>query len=149
MCDALGVSRSGFHAWLNRPPSARAVRDEMLVSAMRTSFVRSDRTYGARRVWHDVLSEGFACGLRCIERLMRLNGLRARPRRRQLPKDSGERSIIAPNVLERVFEAEAPNQKWVADFTYIWTAEGWLYVAVVIDLFSRRVVGWEYPTFCV
>ncbi len=143
MCDALGVSRSGFHAWLSRPPSARAVRDGMLVAAMRTSFVRSDRTYGARRVWHDVLSEGFACGLHCIERLMRLNGLRARPRRRQLPKDSGERSIIAPNVLERAFEAEAPNQKWVGDFTYIWTAEGWLYVAVVIDLFSRRVVGWS------
>lgn len=143
MCDALGVSRSGFHAWLIRPQSARAQRDEMLGAVVRASFVRSDRTYGARRVWHDVLAEGFECGLHCIERLMQLNALRARPRRRQLPKDQENRSIIGPNVLERAFEAECPNQKWVADFTYIWTAQGWLYVAVVIDLFSRRVVGWS------
>ncbi len=74
---------------------------------------------------------------------MRLQGLRARPRRRGLPKDVGQRSVIAPNVLDRQFRAEKPNQKWVADFTYIWTAEGWLYVAAVIDLFSRRVVGWS------
>ena len=76
---------------------------------------------------------------------MRQQALRARPRRRSLPKDNGERSTnaIAPNVLARQFEADAPNRKWVADFTYIWTAEGWLYVAAVIDLFSRRVVGWS------
>ncbi|SLN61349.1 hypothetical protein AQS8620_02803 [Aquimixticola soesokkakensis] len=104
---------------------------------VRASFVRSDRTYGARRVWHDVLAEGFDCGLHGIERLMRRDALRARPRRRQLPKDVGERSGIAPNVLEREFVADGPNQKWVADFTYIWTAEGWLYVAVVIDLFTK------------
>ena len=143
MCDALGVSRSGFHAWLTRPRSARSTRDELLGAAVRASFARADRTYGARRVWHDVLAEGFECGLHGIERLMQMNALRARPRRRQLPKDMGERSVIAPNVLEREFEADGPNQKWVADFTYIWTAEGWLYVAVVIDLFSRRVVGWS------
>lgn len=74
---------------------------------------------------------------------MRVHGLMARPRRRGLPKDHGERSIIAGNVLDRQFSADAPNQKWVADFTYIWTAEGWLYAAAVIDLFSRRVVGWS------
>jgi putative transposase len=83
------------------------------------------------------------CGLHKIERLMRQHGLRARPRRRGLPKAQGERSIIAGNVLDRQFMADAPNKKWVADFTYIWTAEGWLYVAAVIDLFSRRVVGWS------
>jgi putative transposase len=74
---------------------------------------------------------------------MRVHGLKARPRRRGLPKDDGLRSVIADNLLDRQFTAEAPNQKWIADFTYIWTAEGWLYVAVVIDLFSRRVVGWS------
>jgi putative transposase len=89
------------------------------------------------------LAEGYRCGLHKIERLMRAQGLRARPRRRGLPKDQGERSIIAGNVLDRQFTADSPNQKWVADFTYIWTAEGWLYVAAVIDLFSRRVVGWS------
>ena len=143
LCAALGVSRSGFHAWLNRPVSARAVYDKKLGSAMRKSFKDSDRTYGARRIWRDVLEEGFACGLHRIERLMRVNGLKARPRRRGLPRDDGERSVIADNVLDRDFQADRPNRKWLADFTYIWTAEGWLYVAAVLDLFSRRIVGWS------
>jgi putative transposase len=117
--------------------------DEALSARVRASFLLSDRTYGARRVWRDVLAEGISCGLHRIERLMREQALRARPRRRQLPKDSGTRSIIAPNVLERDFRADRPNRKWVADFTYIWTAQGWLYLAVVLDLFSRRVVGWS------
>jgi len=139
----LEVSRSGFHAWLNRPTSTREIQDAKLVAAIETSFKASDRTYGARRVWRDVLEEGFTCGLHRIERLMRLNALRARPRRRGKPKDDGERSVLADNILDRDFQADRPNQKWLADFTYIWTAEGWLYVAAVLDLFSRRVVGWS------
>ena len=94
-------------------------------------------------MWHDVLALGEHCGPYRIERLMREQALRARPRRRGLPKDVGERSAIADNVLDRQFQADAPNCKWVADFTYIWTAEGWLYVAVVLDLYSRRIVGWS------
>ena len=86
---------------------------------------------------------GQRCGLHRIERLMRMQALRARPRRRGLPADRGERSVLADNLLDRQFMADAPNQKWVADFTYIWTAEGWLYVAVVLDLYSRRIVGWS------
>jgi putative transposase len=145
ICEALGVSRSGFYAWLARRPSARARRDVLLSAKIKESFLASDRTYGARRVWHDLLSAGLECGLHAIERLMRRHGLRARPRRRRLPTDLGDRpaGATAQNVLERQFEAGAPNRKWVADFTYIWTAEGWLYVAAVIDLFSRRVVGWS------
>ncbi|WP_183618919.1 IS3 family transposase, partial [Novosphingobium fluoreni] len=143
MCGALGVSRSGFHAWLTRAPSQRARDDEVIGARVRASHVGSYRTYGARRVWHDLLAEGISCGLHRVERLMQAQGLRARPRRRGLPKDQGERSVIAGNVLDRQFTADRPNQKWVADFTYIWTAEGWLYVAAVIDLFSRRVVGWS------
>jgi putative transposase len=145
LCEALGVSRSGFYAWLTRRPSARSRREEMLGARIRSSFQASDRTYGARRVWHDLLAAGIECGLHAIERLMRRNGLRARPRRRRLPSDLGDRSTAAlsANVLERQFEASAPNRKWVADFTYIWTTEGWLYVAAVLDLFSRRVVGWS------
>ena len=144
MCSALEVSRSGFHAWLTRAPSVRALTDAALTPAIDRSFKASDRTYGARRVWRDVLAEGFACGLHKVERLMRENALRARPRRRGLPKDRAEReAAVAENVLDRAFEASGPNQKWIADFTYIWTAEGWLYVAAVIDLFSRRVVGWS------
>jgi putative transposase len=144
LCSALGVSRSGFHAWLTRRPSPHAVEDEQIAHRVCASFLASDRTYGARRVWHDVLAEGIHCGLHRIERLMRQQGLRARPRRRGLPLDKDERQGLASaNILDRRFEAEQPNQKWIADFTYISTAEGWLYVAAVIDLFSRRVVGWS------
>ena len=145
LCEALGVSRSGFHAWLHCGPSARKIVDEDLTTKVRTSFIASARTYGARRVWRDVLADGASCGLHRIERLMRANALRARPRRRGLPKDEGERSnlSVAPNALDRQFSADQPNRKWIADFTYVWTAEGWLYVAAVIDLFSRRVVGWS------
>jgi len=143
ICEALGVSRSGFHAWLVRAPSKRARSDEELGARVRASFISSYRTYGARRVWHNRLAEGLSCGLHRIERLMRVHGLSARPRRRGLPKDDGLRSVIADNILDRQFTTEAPNQRWIADFTYIWTAEGWLYVAVVIDLFSGRVLGWS------
>ena len=119
ICEALGVSRAGFYAWLERPPSTRAQSDEELGKMVRASFLSSDRTYGARRVWHDVLAEGIACGLHRIERLMRVQALRARPRRRRLPPDTGERSIatISPNTLDRSFDAPAPNREWVADFT--------------------------------
>jgi putative transposase len=145
LCGALGVSRGGFYAWLTRARSARARSDEEVAGKVRASFLASDRTYGARRVWHDLIEDGISCGLHRIERLMRSQGLRARPRRRRLPCDPGECHVgaVAANVLDRVFEAPAPNRKWIADFTYIWTAEGWLYVAAVIDLFSRRVVGWS------
>lgn len=145
MCGALGVSRGGFYAWLTRPRSRRSMVNEELAAKVRASFIGSDRTYGARRVWKDLLAEGLSCCLHRVERLMRQQALRARPRRRRLPSDSGERQAgaVAPNVLGRSFEAPAPNRRWIADFTYIWTAEGWLYVAAVIDLFSRRVVGWS------
>jgi putative transposase len=145
LCSALEVSRSGFHAWLARPRSQHAQTDEAIASQVRASFLASDRTYGARRVWRELLTQGLSCGLHKIEQLMRQQALRARPRRRGLPKDIGERRLAAvlPNILDRQFTAKQLNQKWVADFTYIWTAEGWLYVAVVLDLFSRRVVGWS------
>lgn len=144
ICGALGVSRGGFYEWIKRPPSAREKLDDVLVPAIQKSFKDSYFTYGARRVLPDLLAAGHKCGLHKVERLMRENALRARPRRRALPKDSGNPiGPVAPNILDRQFDASAPNQKWVADFTYIWTLQGWLYVAAVIDLFSRRVVGWS------
>jgi putative transposase len=93
LCNALGVSRSGYHAWLNRSPSARSRSDETVGRQVKASFVASDRTYGARRVWRDLLAEGVECGLHRIERVMRLQALRARPRRRRLPKDEGDRQF--------------------------------------------------------
>jgi putative transposase len=132
-------------AQLDRLRSPRAGEDEAIGAQVRHSCLSSDRTYGARRVWHDVLAHGHRCGLHRIERLMRAQALRARPRRRRLPVDAGQRhaAAIAPNVLDRQFQASGPNRTWVADFTCLWTAEGWLYVAVVLDRYSRRAVGWS------
>ena len=145
MCEALGVSRGGFYAWLVRPPSRRARENEELTMYIRRSFSESDSTYGSPRVLRDLRDWGIRCGEHRVARLMAAAGLQARRRRRRLPTDVGVRAAdaIAPNVLERQFEAPGPNQRWVADFTYIWTSEGWLYVAAVLDLFSRRVVGWS------
>jgi len=145
MRGARCLSRGGFYAWLTRPRSQRARRDEVLGAKTRTSFLQSDRTYGTRRVWHDLLAEGEVCGLHRIERLMRQQALRARPRRRRVPADAGPQApgVVSPNVLNRQFNAPAPIRKWVADFMYLWTDEGWLDVAAVVDLFSRRVVGWS------
>lgn len=115
LCEAMGVSRSGFHAWLKRAHSARSRRDETVGRQVKASFLASDRTYGARRVWRDLLAGGIDCGLHRIERLMRLQALRARPRRR-LPKDDGDRQIanVPLNLLDRQFVAPRPNQKWIA-----------------------------------
>ncbi|MFO1457311.1 MAG: IS3 family transposase [Steroidobacteraceae bacterium] len=145
MCEALGVSRAGFYDWMRRPESRRSRENRQLLVQVRTSFEQSDRTYGSPRVWRDLRAWGFACGKHRVARLMLAAGLQARRKRRRLPFDLGARPehAIAPNVLDRQFEATAPNQRWVADFTYIWTDEGWLYVAAVMDLFSRRIVGWS------
>jgi len=106
--EAMGVSRSGFHAWLNRSPSARSRSDEAVGQQVKASFLAGDRTYGARRIWRDLLADGVECGLHRIERLMRLQALRARPRRRRLPKDEGDRQVanVPSNLLHRQFEAE-------------------------------------------
>src|SRR5437879_4978473 len=144
MCEALGVSRGGFYAWLTRPRSQRSRSDEELGAKVRASFLASDRTYGARRVWRDLLAQGLSCGLHRIERLMRLQALKARPRRRRLPPDLGERqaSAVAANVLERTFDASAPNRKWIADFTKALTAAGWVYLPADIDTSYPRIVRW-------
>jgi putative transposase len=145
MCDVLRVSRGGFYAWLSRPPSRRAQQDQAILVAVRTSFAESGQTYGVRRVWRDLKDWQVDCGRERLARLMRAERLVARPRKRRRPQDLGVRPehTIAPNVLDRRFEAETPNTRWVADFTYIPTGEGWLYLAVVLDLFSRRIVGWS------
>ncbi len=145
MCGVLDVSPSGFYSWRSRPPSDRTQYDEMLIRDIRRSFTDSGETYGVRRIWLDLLDWGHNIGRERVARLVRSLKLLAQPKRRQRPVDQGRRlqSAIAPNTLDREFTATAPNQKWVADFTYVWTSEGWLYVAAVLDLYSRRVVGWS------
>ncbi len=145
MCRLLDVSASGFYEWLGRGPSHRSQDDARLTRSIRQSFERSDSTYGSPRVWHDLRAGGERCGRNRVARLMRVANLKARTKRRSLPGDHAERleHNIAQNRLQREFAADAPNRKWVADFTYVWTAEGWLYVAAVMDLYSRRIVGWS------
>jgi len=144
-CAALSVSASGFYEWLGRAESNRAKANRELLVAIRTSFGGSDQAYGSPRVWRDVRAWGHQAGEHRVARLMRKAKLVARPKRRRWPKDAGPRPehALAPNTLERRFEAAAPNVRWIADFTYLWTREGWLYVAVVIDLYSRFAVGWS------
>jgi len=145
MCEALGVSRGGFYDWMNRPESVRAKANRELVVHIRTSFEQSDHTYGSIRVLRDLRAWGHRCSRNRVARLMRAERLQGRPKKRRQPFDAGIRPehSIARNVLNREFKASAPNQRWVADFTYIWTVEGWLFVAAVMDLFSRRIVGWS------
>lgn len=145
MCRLLGVSASGFYEWSERAQSARSVANARLLVRIRESFALSQQTYGSPRVWRDLIEAGECCSENRVARLMRQARLSAQPKPRRKPGDTGERPehAIAPNVLQRDFVAEAPNRKWAADFTYIWTGEGWLFLAVVVDLFSRRVVGWS------
>lgn len=143
LCAVLEVSRSGYYAWKARPPPARAQADEQLGVEIAAIHRRSRGTYGSPRVHAELRAKDRRVSKKRVARVMREKKLvarRKRPFRRTT--DSKHDSPIAPNVLERNFEQEEPNKVWVTDVTYIFTAEGWLYLAVMIDLFSRRVVGW-------
>lgn len=143
MCEVLGVSRSGYYAWRKRPTPARAKSDAQLTVEIAGAHKRSRSTYGSPRVHAELRARGVRVGRKRVERLMRQNGIQARRKRRfRRTTDSNHSNPIAPNVVERQFEPEAPNQVWVTDVTYVWTDEGWLYLAIMLDLFARRVVGW-------
>lgn len=142
-CRFLEVSESGYYSWVGREPSARQQGDMVLLAHIREAFRLSHGTYGSPRMHRELQDQGLGAGRRRIARLMRENGLKGRqPRSYRRTTDSDHGYALAPNLLERDFAAQSPNEKWVADISYIWTAEGWLYLAVVIDLYARRVVGW-------
>jgi len=142
LCRVLGVSQSGYFAWRSRPACQRQREDLVLLAHVRSAFRRSKATYGSPRLTRELQEAGLKVGRRRTARLMRENGLRARPKRRFTPTtDSHHAHPIAPNLLNQDFAAEGPDGKWGSDISYIWTREGWLYLAVVIDLFARRVVG--------
>jgi len=143
LCAVLGVSTSGFYAWRKRPPSARAKDDARLAVEVAALHKRSRGTYGSPRVHADLKALGKRVGKKRVARLMRDQGLRARQKRKfRKTTDSAHAFEVAPNVLARNFETSAPNEAWVGDVTFVATAEGWLYLAVLVDLFARRVVGW-------
>ena len=142
LCRCLAVSRSGFYAWRKRAPSARAQQDARLKVEIAASHTASRRTYGSPRIVRDLREAGHPVSRKRVARLMRELGLEGRRKRRfRTTTDSQHRYPVAPNLLMRDFEVEAPNTAWVTDITYLATSEGWLYLAVILDLFSRRVVG--------
>ena len=144
MCRCLKVSPSGYYDWRDRPLSARAVENERLLVRIRSLHTESDGVLGAQRIWDDLRHEGEDCGLNRVARLMQANDIRGIPQKRRWgKKPSGQRPDGILNHLERKFQAEEPNTKWVTDITYIDTDEGWLYLSAVKDLYSGMIVGWS------
>jgi putative transposase len=143
LCRVLGVSPSGYYAWSERPSSARAQADEILLGQIRAIHARSRGTYGARRIRVELRAQGMRCARKRVARLMRQAGLAGAQRRRYRGTTRQDRTAIAaPDLVQRDFTAFGPDQLWVADITYVPTGEGWLYLATVLDAWSRRIVGW-------
>ena len=144
MCSVLEVSRSGFYAWCERPESKRDLESARLGTLVEQVHRESRRNYGVPRVHAKLRARGETCGRNRVARLMRERNLRGRVKRRyRTTTKSDARNPVAPNLLERDFSAQRKDQVWVGDITYLWTREGWLYLAVLIDLYSRTVVGWS------
>ncbi|MGH9653851.1 MAG: IS3 family transposase, partial [Bryobacteraceae bacterium] len=143
MCRALSVSRSGYYDWCRRGPSARQRDDLVLEAHVRRVHAASREAYGARKVWKALVAEGIVCGRHRVARIRRENGIEARRRRRfKVTHYARRHKNTAPDRVRRRFQADRPNQCWVGDVTFISTRQGWLYLAVMIDLCSRKVVGW-------
>ena len=143
MCKALNVSPSGYYAWRKRPVSVREMANQELMVKIEAVFEASDRTYGSPRVYRALIAQGVACSENRVARLMRLRSLQAKQVRRFMSTTKRNKAHrAAPNRLKRDFTTDGPDQKWLADITYIPTLEGWLYLAAILDLFSRRIVGW-------
>lgn len=145
MCQVLEVSRSGYYAWIRRPPSRRQERAVKLTEQIRQCHRDSRFTYGSPRVTVELKEQGMMACENTVAKLMRQDGLAAKVRRRFVPRttNANHSNPIAPNRLERDFAAEAPDRKWTCDITYVPSDQGWLYLAVVMDLFSRKIVGWS------
>ena len=144
-CRVLRVSRSGYYAWRDRPPSARSIRREELAQQIQAVHARSRGVYGSPRVYHALLHQGQAVCENTVARLMQERQIRAKTKKKFVPRttDSAHQEPLARNLLDRQFTAARPNQKWVTDITYVPTDEGWLYLAGVLDLCSRKIVGWS------
>ena len=143
LCSVLSVSESGYFAWRGRPASSRQNRGMILLAHIRSQFKTSHETYGSPRMHAELQEAGIDVGRHRVARLMRDNKLKALHKRRyKKTTDSNHGGLIAPNLLDQDFACTGPDQKWGVDISYIWTAEGWLYLAIVLDLFSRRIVGW-------
>jgi len=148
LCQRLQVSRSGYYAWCKRGPSRRQRENERLMVEIRAAHEQSRETYGYRRVYASLVKHSIACGIHRVRRLMQQHGLQAKRKRRyRTTTESRHRLPVAPNRLDRDFSATEANQKWVSDITFVPTHEGWLYISAIMDLYSRRVVGWAMESF--
>ena len=144
MCRVLAVSPGGYYDWRGRPANAKMERREALVAAIQAIHGQVKARYGSPRLHAELVARGLPCCVNTVARLMREHGIAAKTKRKfRLTTDSNHDRPVAENVLDRQFEPEAPNQAWTADITYVATGEGWLYLAVVEDLYSRRIVGWS------
>jgi putative transposase len=144
LCRTLAVSSAGFYAWCRRGPSVRAREDASLKAKIRAAHAGSGKRYGSPRIHADLKADDHRVGRKRVARLMREDGIEGQRKRRfRVTTDSRHSHPVAPNELQRNFTATAPNRAWVTDITYIWTREGWMYLAAILDLFSRRVVGWS------
>ena len=144
MCRVLRVHHSGYYAWLKEPTSARARENLGIVSQIKEAWIASGTIYGYRKIHDDLQDLGVACGEQRVYRLMKAEGLRSQTGYKRKPRHhAGKPHIAAPNHLDQQFDVLEPNETWVTDITYIRTHEGWLYLAVVLDLFSRQIVGWS------
>jgi transposase InsO family protein len=144
MCNELNVSPSGYYAWRTRPASAREMANQELYQKIEAVYNDNHSVYGSPRIYQELKDQGVTCSENRIARLMRLRGLKAKWFRRfKSTTKRNKAHPAAPNLLKRDFEAEKPDQKWLADITYIPTQAGWLYLAAILDLFTRRIVGWE------
>ena len=147
LCRVMRVSPSGYYAFTQRGPSAGALANEKLLAEIKQIHVLSRGTYGSPRMYRELVARGLAVSPGRVERLMRANEISARRKRRfKVTTNSKHNMPVAENTLDREFAVEAADRKWAGDITYIWTREGWLYLAVILDLFSRRVVGWAMDT---
>jgi len=143
MHEVLGISRSGYYAWRKRPVSVREMANRELYKKIEAVYNESHKTYGSPRIYRELERQGVACSENRVARLMRLRSLRAKQTKRyKATTKRNKADPVAPNLLKRDFEADRPDQKWLTDITYIPTQEGWLYLAAVLDLYSRRIVGW-------
>lgn len=144
MARVLEVSRSGYYAWCQRPKSRRFIQNEKLLEKITESFQRSRQNYGSPRIYRDIKEQGIPCGRNRIARLMRNNGLIARSQKRykRSSKTAHGRACFE-HLLKRNFSVNQPNRVWAADITTLWTGSGWLHIAVVMDLFSRKIIGWS------
>jgi len=144
MCHVLEVSRSAYYAWKRRGKSRRQQENEELLNRIVKVYELSHRIYGSRRITEELLAQGVCVGENRIARLMRENNIRSRIKRKfKITTTSSHQLPIFPNLLDQTFEAEGPNQIWASDLSYLWTYEGWLYLCVILDVFSRAVVGWS------